>query len=223
MEYHRTATVFGATGLVGEQIIYELIQHPEFSRIKAITRKPLAMEHNKLLESVVDFDNWDGVEQAIEGEVVFCALGTTMKKAGSKEKFRYIDFELPLKIALAAHKKGVEKFFVVSSIGADSKSNNFYLRTKGELEEALKDIPFKSLAVFRPSLLLGKRKEFRFGEKIGIMLYKLLKFLFVGPMKKYKGVHASSVAKAMVRLADYRLEYRIVESSEIRDISKRKS
>ena len=132
---------------------------------------------------------------------VYVCIGTTMKKAGSKEAFLKVDFELVQTIAQQAKAAGAKRLLVVSSIGANAESSNFYLRTKGQMEEAVKQYGFALCGIVRPSLLLGKRNEFRFGEKLGVFFYKVFGFIFVGPLRKYKGIYAVDVAKSMVMLA----------------------
>ena len=132
---------------------------------------------------------------------MYCCLGTTIKKAGSQEAFRTIDHTLVITIAELMRKQGAGQFLVISSMGADSNSKVFYNRTKGEMEEAVKEIGYPCLRILRPSLLLGKREEFRFGEKIGLILTPLLKPFLIGSLKKYAPVEAESVAHFMVKVA----------------------
>ncbi|HEY2915041.1 MAG TPA: oxidoreductase, partial [Candidatus Angelobacter sp.] len=132
---------------------------------------------------------------------VFCALGTTIRKAGSQEAFRHVDMELPLRAAEQALSAGAEQFVVVSSVGADAASKNFYLRTKGEMERELAKLPFKAVYILRPSLLVGKRAEFRLGEAIGMRIAPALDLLTVGPLRKYHSMRAEIAGKAMVAAA----------------------
>jgi uncharacterized protein YbjT (DUF2867 family) len=132
---------------------------------------------------------------------VFCALGTTIRKAGSQEAFRRIDLELPLRSATEALKAGAEQFIVVSSVGADAASKNFYLRTKGELERDLAKLPFKAIHILRPSLLIGKRPEFRLGEAIGMKIAPVLDLLTLGSLRKYHSMRAEIAGKAMMGAA----------------------
>jgi uncharacterized protein YbjT (DUF2867 family) len=132
---------------------------------------------------------------------VFCALGTTIRKAGSQAAFRHVDMELPLRAARESLKAGAEQFIVVSSVGADASSKNFYLRTKGEMERELAQLPFKAIHILRPSLLIGKRQEFRLGEALGIMIAPVLDLLTLGPLRKYHSIRAQTVGKAMAGAA----------------------
>src|SRR4051812_41878874 len=176
----KTALVIGATGLVGSHLVEQLAKDDYYSRIVILSRRNLQYLNPKKEVRVIDFDHPD--VSAIKGDHVFCAIGTTIKKAGSKENQFRIDCEYPFRIAEIAKRNDAEKFILISSIGANANSGNFYLRTKGQLEEKLKKIGFNNLIVLRPSFILGKRKEFRLGEKIGIVVAKALKPLMLGSL-----------------------------------------
>lgn len=192
----RTALVIGATGLVGSHLVEQLAKDDYYSKIVILSRRTLQYLHPKKVVHVIDFDHPD--PSVVKGDHVFCAIGTTIKKAGSKENQYRIDCEYPSRLAEIARKNGAEKFILVSSIGADPKSGNFYLRTKGQLEEKLKQLGYPGLVILRPSIILGKRKEFRLGEKMGIVLLKTLNPLMIGSLRKYKGVNASDIAVKMI-------------------------
>src|SRR4051812_18089976 len=195
----KTALVIGATGLVGSHLVEQLAKDDYYSRIVILSRRNLQYLNPKKEVRVIDFDHPD--VSAIKGDHVFCAIGTTIKKAGSKENQYRIDCEYPERLAKIAKQIGAKKFVLVSSLGANAGSGNFYLRTKGDLEEKLKALNFESLIIIRPSFILNKRDEFRVGEKIGIVLARLLKPLMVGGLKRYSGVNASDIAKKMVGLS----------------------
>jgi uncharacterized protein YbjT (DUF2867 family) len=142
-----------------------------------------------------------------------------MKKAGTKEKFIRVDLEMVVEIAKHSKNEMVKHFVVVSSLGADPSSNNFYLKTKGRMEEAVKHFDFDYCAIVRPSLLLGNRSEFRLGEKMAMMFFQIFSFIFVGPIKKYRGIYASDVAKGMIMLAQSELGKITVESNFIKQIA----
>lgn len=193
----RTAAVFGSTGLVGTHLLQILSENKNYIGVHAYMRNPSG-NHPVKIKSV-EFKS----DFTIPAEVddVYVCLGTTMKKAGSKVAFRKVDVDLVVAIAQKAKDVGVKRIIVISSIGADAKSSNFYLRTKGQMEEAVKAIGFDLCAIVRPSMLLGKRNEFRFAERVGIFLYRVFGFIFAGPLRKYKGINADDVAKSMVMLA----------------------
>jgi uncharacterized protein YbjT (DUF2867 family) len=199
----KTAFVFGASGLVGGHLVKELIKSPYYSHIYLVVRKPLAIVNLKVREIALDkFEEFDFSLVDKAGAQVFCCVGTTIKKAGTREEFRKVDFELPLRIADWAKTYGISTFGAVSSIGANSRSSNFYLKTKGEMEEGLKALHFQKLVIVRPSLLLGTRSEFRLGEEMAKMFSGLMKILFFGPFKKYRAIEASTVARSLLVLVN---------------------
>lgn len=196
----RIAWVAGATGLVGGLLLRELLKTPEYERVVALVRRPADVTDPKLTQRVVEFAKLND-ESLGEVDDVFCSLGTTIKTAGSQAAFRAVDLEYPLALARVAKAQGAKRYALVSSVGADARSSNFYLRTKGELEERLRDMGFQSLLIFRPSFLIGERQERRSGERMGVVVAKLVAPLMVGGLKKYRPVLASNVAKTMVRAA----------------------
>jgi uncharacterized protein YbjT (DUF2867 family) len=194
----KTAIISGATGLVGEQLLTQLLSDPAYQKIIVVVRKPLTIIHEKLEQMLIDFDKLPEALTGMKADHGFCCLGTTIKNAGSKENQYIIDHDYVVAFAKGCHASGVSRFAVVSSIGANADSSNFYLRTKGEMERDLKNIPFNGMYILQPSMLLGDRKEFRAGEKIGIAMMKVLSPLLAGGLKKYRGVQASSVAHCMI-------------------------
>jgi uncharacterized protein YbjT (DUF2867 family) len=188
----KKALVVGGTGLIGKQLI-ELLLEDERYIVIALVRKPLAIKHTKLISVQFDFDNPD--TPAVVADEIFCCLGTTIKTAGSKPAFYKVDYEYIFTIAQAGYSNGAKKFALVSSLGANKDSNFFYRKTKGAIEEAVTRIGYESLFIFRPSILLGHRSEFRPGEMIGKLLMTI--FAFAIP-KKYKAIKAGQVAKAMI-------------------------
>ena len=218
---NKTALVIGATGLVGEETLKQLLQSQQYSKVIALTRKPLGFTDAKLENPVVDFDKAEQYK-SIKADDIYCAMGTTIGKAGSQAAFRKADFEIPLRLAELALKNGAAKFMLVSSLGADAKSNVFYSRTKGELEQALIKLKFKTLLIFRPSILLGDRKEKRTGEAIGRFAAEKLSFLFAGPLAKYKGTPVDLLAKAMIiEASGNKTGVNIIENDEIFVIAKK--
>ena len=194
----KTAIIAGATGLVGEQLLQQLLADPVYGKVIAILRKPLEMIHEKLEQHVIDFGQLPGAISGLTADHGYCCLGTTIKAAGSKEKQYIIDHDYVVAFAAGCQAAAVSRFAVVSSIGADATSSNFYLRTKGEMERDIQKIPFKAIYILRPSFLLGERKEIRAGEKAAIVLMKVLGPLMIGGLKKYRGVQATDVARMMI-------------------------
>ena len=199
----QTAVVIGATGLIGSQLVNLLLKDNDFSDVRILVRRPISISHPKLTVQVVDFDNYHGLKEKIStGHSLFCCVGTTQKKVkGDKVAYRKVDFDIPVNSAHAAIENGMKRYLLVSSIGADPGSNNFYLKLKGEAEQAISKLSFESIHFFRPSLLLGDRKEFRAGERIAQVSMKMLSFIFLGRIKKYKPIHSNDVAKAMIAAA----------------------
>lgn len=195
---NKTAIVIGATGLTGTHLVAALLQDPSFSKVKILIRQPWAHSRPKLESIIVDFEDAESLAPALQGDILFCCIGTTIKKAGSQENFRAVDYGIPVKCARIAKEQGVTQFLLMSSIGANARSRNFYLRTKGETEEAVQAAGFHSVSIFRPSVLIGPRKEFRLGEWLGKFLIQLFYFLLQGRWKKYRGIKAATVANAMI-------------------------
>lgn len=193
----KTALLLGATGLVGGHLLTQLLESPHYARVVALTRRPMEMQHPKLIQEIIDFDRPDA--SRIKGDDLFCALGTTLKKAGSKEAQYKIDCLYPFEIGKIARQNGARQYLLVSSVGADARSSGFYLKTKGELEEKIRALDFEHFVSARPSFLMGDREEFRLGEKIGILLAKMLAPLIPA---RYRGIEAEKVARALVQLAN---------------------
>ncbi|MBT8326568.1 MAG: NAD(P)H-binding protein, partial [Bacteroidia bacterium] len=191
------AIIAGSTGEVGKNVLLQLLDKDLFHEVTSLTRRKSLIEHGKLNNQHIDFDAIEKLAP-INADALFCCLGTTIKKAGSKEQFRKVDFKYVVDLASWAKKAGVQQFHVVSAMGANSKSGVFYNRTKGEMEEALIQFKFDSTYIYRPSLLDSDRDEKRIGERIGILVFRMLKFLFVGPLKKYASIKVEDVAKGMV-------------------------
>ncbi len=194
----RIALVAGATGLIGGHLVNALIEAPEFSRVYALTRRPFAKEHPKLANRIVIFER---MAEQLKGLIVndaFCCIGTTIGEAGSQEAFREVDVDAVLLFAQAARAAQATRFVVVSSAGASSASKKFYLRTKGEMEEAVSGLGFASVDILQPSLLLGPRKALRPIEITGRIFAPLLNPLLTGAREQFRAIPAQTVARAMV-------------------------
>ncbi|TVR70960.1 MAG: oxidoreductase [Marinilabiliales bacterium] len=211
----KTAILFGATGLTGSLLLTKLIQDERYEKVKVFTRSVPDAKSDKLQIINTDLDNLENYSDDISGHDLFCCLGTTIKKAGTKENFRKVDLEWPALIAKTASKNGIPNFLMISSIGANPESSNFYLRTKGEAENAVRHHKFNKIVILRPSMLLGKRNEFRFFEEMGKLVMAPLKFVFRGKLKKYRPIDAERVARAMVKFANITTSKTVFESHEI--------
>lgn len=205
----KTALLLGATGLVGGCLLDQLLDDPRYGTVVALVRRPLDRQHPKLRQEILDFDHPDPA--LLRGDDLFCALGTTLRKAGSKEAQYRIDCTYPYEVGKIARANGVRQYLLVSSVGADAGSSNFYLRTKGDLEEKIRALGFDTFVSARPSFLLGQRAEFRLGERIGIALAQVFAFLIP---KRYRGVQAAAVAAALIERANAGLSGEVIVESE---------
>jgi uncharacterized protein YbjT (DUF2867 family) len=216
---NKTAVVFGTTGLVGHELTTDLLRGSEYDKIITVTRKKLS-EQNPKLEQIIlpDFSSLLQLQDKLTAITYFCCIGTTIKIAGTQDAFKKVDYGIPVSIAQLARDLNVANLLVISSIGADSGSPNFYLRTKGEMENEVKRTYPGNLKIVRPSLLMGKRAEYRFAEKFVVVLMKSMGWLFIGPLKKYRGINAADVAKAMLKLAFLPSGKVVYESDELQDL-----
>lgn len=197
----KKAIIAGATGLVGSKLLELLLEDEAYVEVMVISRKPVSHNHPKFRNIVVDFDNLDETKNDLIADDVFCCLGTTMKKAGSKEAFRKVDFQYPLELAKLTKANGAKKYLLISALGADENSSVFYNKVKGEVERAISELEFESFHIFRPALLIGPREEQRTGEDIFKAIFKVVNYLLIGPLKKYRSIHRDKVARAMNQLA----------------------
>lgn len=190
--------VLGASGLIGCHLTTLLTEDSSIDKIYLLVRRPLNLHHPKIEERIVDFSNEGQYRDNFPAvETIFCCIGTTQKRVkGDNVLYRKIDFDIPVNGAKIGLQKGVKKYVIVSAIGSNSKSNNFYVRLKGEVEEAIASLPFDAVHIMQPSLLLGNRKEFRLAERIFQAIMKPLNSLIPG---KYKAIEGSKVAEAMLK------------------------
>lgn len=193
----RTALLAGSTGLIGNQLLHLLLEDPGYDKVIALSRKPLTLTHQKLQNVVLESDQ---LKQHIDlrADDVFCCLGTTIRQAKTKEAFRKVDYDYPLELAQTVHANGAKQFLLVSALGSDKNSSIFYNRVKGEVETAIAAVGFNTFHIFKPSLLVGPRKEQRSGEDAAKVFYKIFGFLIP---KKYKGIESIKVARAMLAKA----------------------
>ncbi|MGE7950820.1 NAD(P)H-binding protein [Lysinibacillus xylanilyticus] len=196
----RAAIVVGATGLTGTSLVKQLCENDEYVSVTVIARREPAFTHPKLEVKIRNFDTLEENDIELAHEL-YCCLGTTIKKAGSREEFEKVDFEYPLTIASLAKKRGIPHMLVITAMGANENSPFYYNRVKGKLEHDLLELGLQRLSIIRPSLLVGEREEFRLGEKAGEQVLKFVKPLLVGPLKRSRSIEASQVAKAMIVIA----------------------
>ncbi|MGE5381990.1 MAG: NAD(P)H-binding protein [Omnitrophica WOR_2 bacterium] len=210
-----TAVVFGASGLTGRFVTEHLIHDNRYSKILLFVREEIPVSSKKINQVIFNPEKVDSISSELIGDHLFCCLGTTIKKAGSKKVFYSIDHDLVVKIATIAAANNFRSFVVISSIGANYKSKNFYLNTKGKMEESLKSFKFENLSVVRPSILLGLRHERRMTEEVGKVLMKVIAPLLIGKLSKYRPIHSSTVAKSMIKLANLPSGVHIFESDQL--------
>ena len=206
---HKTALILGATGLIGDLLTHRLIDSPIYEKVKVLVRRSLGWQHPRLQEVLFDFEHPNGL--LAQADDIFCCLGTTMKKAGSKEAFRKVDYQYPMDIARLGLANGARQFAIVTAMGADTGSSFFYNRVKGEIERDLTALNYPTLLVFRPSLLLGNRGENRLGERLAEGAMRLFNPLIPA---KYRGIDAAKVANAMLTTTQEGLTGRHVFESD---------
>ena len=210
------ALIIGSNGLVGSYLVQELLDSEKFESVIVLVRKSFFNPHPKLKEIIFDFENETAIKSLEPVNHIFCCLGTTIKKAGSKEAFRFVDYELPLRFALWAEKTNANSFSVVTAMGANSNSSIFYNKVKGKIEDELKKMTIPIIQIFQPSLIMGPRLEFRLGEILGKFFMTLINPFMIGPLKKYRGIHAKTIAQGMTfHLDNNRQGVSVFESDKI--------
>jgi uncharacterized protein YbjT (DUF2867 family) len=197
----RTALLAGTTGLIGTQLLKQLLADQRYSRVTALSRRALPLQHPRLKLVLGDLEDLSSHADALQADDVYCALGTTIAKAGSREAFAHVDHDLVMAVAKAAHQAGSRRFLLVSAIGSSVKSAAFYSRVKGEVERDLRAVGFDALHIIRPSLLLGERAESRAMEGVAQKLAPLLGLITRGPLAAYAPVTAQQVASKMIGCA----------------------
>ncbi|WP_417589756.1 NAD(P)H-binding protein [Owenweeksia hongkongensis] len=212
---NKKACILGATGLVGSELLQILLNDESYDEVLVYTRKSLDISHPRLSVKVGNLTNEDFFKEPILVDHIFCCIGTTQSKTPDVSDYKQIDFGIPIHSAQAGLAGGMKKFLVVSSLGANADSQMFYPRVKGQMEDALRKMGIPHLHIFRPSMLLGNREEFRFGEAFGKVVMKVFGFLIPS---KYKGIQASEVAEAMHKVANLDIANEVYESKEIKKL-----
>lgn len=195
----KTAIVVGATGLIGSAVVDRLAVSEHISKVVTLTRRGASHSSAKVVNHVVDFENLQVASLLESADILFSCMGTTLKQAGSVEAQRKIDLDYQYAIAELAANSGVEHYLLVSSSGANEQSSSAYLKMKGELEQKAKLLPFARISIFQPSLLIGERSDFRFGEKLGSLLMPAL--CMVPMLRRYRPIHGNQVADKMVEVS----------------------
>jgi len=190
--------LIGASGLIGSNLLSELIQSEAISEVLLLVRSTSGISNSKVKELVLNFDELNSYSFEIQGDIIYSCLGTTKSETPDSSLYRKIDLEYPLNLAKLGLKNGVTQFHIISSLGADAGSSNWYLKLKGDLEQELKKLNIPSLHIYQPSFLIGERRENRLADKIMKPLFGLIDPLLIGPLKKYRSIKAADVAKVML-------------------------
>lgn len=197
----KKAILIGASGLIGSALLNRLSLHPQYEEIIILVRKLLPLNNKKIKQHIVDFDSLEKYVDLINGDVIFSCMGSTRAKTPDLTEYKKIDHDYPLKVADIAAKNGIKQFHLISAIGANSASKNFYLRMKGQTENELKKLPFRSIYIYQPSLLDGNRKEQRVFEKVAVKAMRIINPLLLGKWKNYRSIKVADIASAMIKMS----------------------
>ena len=211
----KTAIILGATGLTGGILLQKLIEDNRYKTVKLFSRKKIERLPPKVEQFIGNMLELDNFKKDFTADEVFCCIGTTAKKTPNKETYKNIDFGIPVTAAKLSKENNIPTFLVVSAIGANPESSVFYSRTKGEMEQEVLRQNIMSTYILQPSIIGGNRNESRIGEKIGLVVFKIVQPLFFGKLKKYKITEAEHIAQAMINLANSTLKKQIITSEEI--------
>ena len=217
----KTALVFGSTGLVGGNLLRLLIKDEKYKKIRVFVRSSTSKIDPKIEVVQTDFTKLENIKSEIKGDDCFFCIGTTRKKTPNKQDYINTEYNLPLSIGKICSDNNVQNFTYISSLGANPKTSNLYLKNKGMAEEELRKLNFKKFIVIRPSFLIGKRKEERFGEKIGIFAMKCISPILVGDLKKYKSINAEIVAKSMINISNSEIQSGTFEPPQLLQIGRK--
>ena len=217
----KTALVFGSTGLVGGNLLRLLIKDEKYKKIRVFVRSSTSKIDPKIEVVQTDFTKLENIKSEIKGDDCFFCIGTTRKKTPNKQDYINTEYNLPLSIGKICSDNNVQNFTYISSLGANPKTSNLYLKNKGMAEEELRKLNFKKFIVIRPSFLIGKREEERFGEKIGIFAMKCISPILVGDLKKYKSINAEIVAKSMINISNSEIQSGAFEPPQLLQIGRK--
>ncbi len=222
MKNGKKAIIVGATGLVGGHLLRLLIEDPDFDEVVVFGRRNTGGDHSKVKQVVTDFTNTKFLQEHVHGDVLFCCLGTTINKAGSKKAFEWVDMEIPTILAQVSNENKVGAFVMVTAIGANPNSMNFYNSTKGKAEAAVKEKNIPKTIICRPAMLMGKRDEFRLMEEVAKLVIKAIDWSFVRSLKKFRGIEGKQVARAMIHyFKTLDKGYFIIRSDQLQKFSSR--
>lgn len=217
----KSAIILGATGLTGSYVLDKLLEDVNYDKVIVFSRREFEVKHDKLEVVVCDLLNLEEQKDKFKADEVYVCIGTTNMKTPNKKLYRDIDFGIPVTAAQLCRENAIDNIAVMSSLGANAKSSVFYPKTKGEMELSILDMEIPNTYLLRPSMIMGPRKERRFGETMGKLIAFIIGPLLVGPLKKYKGIHAETIADAMINLCNGKSELSgILESDAILEIAK---
>ncbi len=219
LEMPKTAIILGATGLTGNYLLKQLISDADYGKIILFSRNKTAEESEKIEEHLIDLFELGKHRDTFKADVAFCCIGTTQRKTPNKEIYRKVDYGIPVTAAKLCKENGIDRFLVISALGANANSKIYYNRLKGEMQNSVLQQEIKNTYIFQPSLITGKREEKRPMEFLGKQLMKVANFLMFGPLKKYRSIHANTIAKAMQRVAKNGYEKIKIASDEIKEIA----
>ncbi len=215
----KKAILFGASGFIGSYLLEDLLQAPEYEQVTIVVRKPLNINHSKLITLIGDYHSLPGLEEQMVADEIFIALGTTKKNTPDKAEYYQVDHDYPVLASKIMKERGAKSVFIVSAVGANAHSKITYTRTKGETEKDIIALDFEHTHIFRPSMLLGNRKEHRPLEKLIQKTWTVVDLILVGNLKRYRGIEGKDVAKAMVYAAKNQSEkVKIYEWEEMNDL-----
>lgn len=194
----KTALILGSTGLIGSLLLDKLLNHSSYSKVITIVRKPQQFNHPKLVEIITDFNSEIKLNEIEKIDSIFSCLGTTRKKTPDLDAYHKIEVDIPNQFAKLGNQKGLTRFHYISAVGANASSSNFYLKMKGEAEKTLENDGLKQLFLYRPSLLIGNRAEYRLTENISAKIFPLINFFLRGNLSKYKSIEAEKIAQSLI-------------------------
>lgn len=216
----KKAIIFGASGFIGSYLLEYLLKNPDYEQITVVVRKDLNINNPKLKTLIGDFNSLPSIKENLIADEIYIAIGTTKKSVPNEDQYYQIDHDYPVLAAKFARQNGAKSVFVVTAVGANAKSNIFYIKTKGEIERDIIALNFDHTHIFRPSMLMGNRKEHRAMEKVFMGIWSVINPILFGSLKKYKGINGSEVAKAMINSAkDETEKVKIYQWQEMTDVN----
>ncbi len=215
----KTAIILGATGLTGGYLLNILLKDPAYNKVILFSRSSAGFQHDKLEEHLIDLLELEKYKETFVADEVFCCIGTTKSKTPDNETYKKIDLGIPVTAAKLCRQNNIEKFLVISALGADANSSVFYNKVKGEMQHQVLEQGISKTYIFQPSLIAGDREEKRFFENLAIKSFKVLNKLMIGSLKKYRSIHPETIAKAMHKCAKNGYPKILIESDEIQEIA----